>query len=317
MLNTKFLVALSGIMLAVLAICKTDFNEPVLENFWATSGVNFTVKKEKVITDKEGRPCSELPQNFNLENMPSSGFFSSPNFQQTPSLRSSSVGQGSSIRLKPTSQQNLGTQSQGLNQTTNDRVQKMANMVKENYSSCGKPSVSLGDLDYNLPSGYANGDFNQKYQDLDGLKLAKPCDDADVNGLPVGTMNMMDPDGDMQQVIVYDRQMYSLGKSRLRALGDHIRGDLPIVPSNSYGWFAVSANPHTDLNQGALNVIAEPTSNADLLALQMQSRAGTTFGGMDHSQVCHDSEIEKQQGHLQRAQTHLANNTDISYMNDN
>jgi hypothetical protein len=62
--------------------------------------------------------------------------------------------------------------------------------------------------------------------------------------------------------VVFDRLVYSLGKSRLHGAGDPIRGDLPIVPTlpvadpNSPIWFVPAASIDRDLRQGALQAIA-------------------------------------------------------------
>lgn len=79
--------------------------------------------------------------------------------------------------------------------------------------------------------------------------------------LPVADMTAVSED---KAPIVYDRVIYANKNSRLRAQGDMIRGDLPIVPNNS-DWFRPSAKPSTALQPGAMNVIAgdnNETANA-------------------------------------------------------
>jgi len=63
----------------------------------------------------------------------------------------------------------------------------------------------------------------------------------------------MDPD---DEVVITDRIMYAPKKSRQREGSDYIRGDLPICPNENIGWFNVSVNPLSDLNQGVLSHIA-------------------------------------------------------------
>lgn len=62
--------------------------------------------------------------------------------------------------------------------------------------------------------------------------------------------------------VVYDRHIFSNTKSRLRSNADMIRGDLAIQPiladttdANSPIWFRPSAQPHKDLQTGALSSI--------------------------------------------------------------
>jgi hypothetical protein len=77
-------------------------------------------------------------------------------------------------------------------------------------------------------------------------------------------------DNQFHQPVIKDNLMYSNIKSRLRGLGDPIRGDLRITPDNykTYGkdgcegldggscgnshnkWFQVSVKPNRDLNPG-------------------------------------------------------------------
>ena len=64
--------------------------------------------------------------------------------------------------------------------------------------------------------------------------------------------------GTEEQPVVYDRLMYSNMRSRLRGLGDYIRGDIKITPNNykdgcqANNWFQVSVKPERDLNPGAM-----------------------------------------------------------------
>lgn len=78
--------------------------------------------------------------------------------------------------------------------------------------------------------------------------------------------NGVDPD---MQTFNYDRLMVVNKRSRLRGLGDPIRGDLPIAPYSG-DWFAPAVYPSVDLREGALNVIAghDNTTSNELRALQ-------------------------------------------------
>lgn len=121
----------------------------------------------------------------------------------------------------------------------------------------------------NVQSGFAAGNFNQKDNNLNYIETTDmlPVQDMGTAVNAVGeTIN---------QPIVYDRFIYANQRSRLYALGDPIRGDLPIVPCKSE-WFRPSVSPNIDLRDGAIAVmggINNATSN-ELLALQNAAAGG-------------------------------------------
>ena len=59
------------------------------------------------------------------------------------------------------------------------------------------------------------------------------------------------------QPMVYNKFIYTNKDSRLRGMGDPIRGDIPIAPIRG-NWFIPSAagTPHTALQQGSINIMA-------------------------------------------------------------
>ena len=87
---------------------------------------------------------------------------------------------------------------------------------------------------------------------------------APMSNLPMGVSNtiqagILPPSaviGEVSNVdpVVYDRQIFMTRNTRLRAMGDQIRGDLRIRPIQS-DWFRPSANMIEDLQPGALNII--------------------------------------------------------------
>ncbi len=96
--------------------------------------------------------------------------------------------------------------------------------------------------------------------------------------------------GDVVNPIVYDRLIYAGGRSKLRAQGDPIRGDIAIAPvlptvgdSNSMVMFRPSVDPQLDLQEGALNVMGGNynATNNNLRSLMSAASGGTmqTFGG--------------------------------------
>lgn len=98
-----------------------------------------------------------------------------------------------------------------------------------------------------------------------------------INSLPVANMTQIDDASNTPaQFYMVDKFMYSNAKSRLNALGDKLRGDLPIPPCKSE-WFRPSVNPQRDLTEGSLAVIGgadNATANA-LQALKQASAGGT------------------------------------------
>lgn len=153
--------------------------------------------------------------------------------------------------------------------------------------SCGKGGYGMGHTissDCDLPAGYTNGNFQDVYDSLPGEIVSTPCTDDSSADLPIGTMSAMDGVGNQEQVVVYDRYMVTNMKSRNRGLGDPIRGDLPITPCQM-GWFSVYPTINTDLQPGAMSVLAGEGnvrgSYQDLMNLLVSASGGaqTTFGG--------------------------------------
>lgn len=92
--------------------------------------------------------------------------------------------------------------------------------------------------------------FKSARQDL--VQNDSKCYDDMQMALPSDDMSGMGG----QQPEIYNRLIFSNKKSRQYASGDPIRGDLSIVP-NSGTWFVSQYNnPNTDLNPGAINIIA-------------------------------------------------------------
>lgn len=147
-------------------------------------------------------------------------------------------------------------------------------MAEENYSgpevvegyptSCGGAGCNSGGCSAKCGAGgasvpyqggvgmhadYAAGDYNQEVAKAHagGVEV--------VSQLPMGTMSTVDAEGNQTNPVVYQNFIFANQKSRLRAMGDPIRGDLPIVPCSG-SWFSVHPNVGLDLQQGAMNVLA-------------------------------------------------------------
>lgn len=96
-------------------------------------------------------------------------------------------------------------------------------------------------------------------------------------------MGMVPADGDNKQAISYNRYMYSNKKSRLRALGDPIRGDIPVIPMPIISMPAV--RPSIDLHPGASSGISglrnETGNRLTHLIYNSSNGLDTTIGGID------------------------------------
>ena len=91
---------------------------------------------------------------------------------------------------------------------------------------------------------------------------------------------------DAENPVVFNRFIAANRHSRLRAMGDKIRGDLAIAPCNS-GWFQVSVTPSIDLEPGALAVMGGVCnqSGQEVASLVNMSSGGTmtAIAGVDMS----------------------------------
>ena len=290
MINGKFFATLIGLIIAVMVIMYTDFSgsQGILENF---INVPQTVKVMPLLSTEKGQVG--LPQNYNGR-MGSDPMFMIPGtMQNSLSPRMSPLNNyGSFIRYNMPSEQYQGVPKDPLT---------FSNMAQENYTSEGfcssggcssAQSCSAGSLAPNASLSARNRSsdhVNPDHSDVayHAAKSSIPSVGDVVSELPVPDMTMLGSDGTVDNPIIYDRFMYANQKSRLHGLGDYIRGDLAIKPSDN-GWFNVSVHPQIDLNSGAMAVmggINNETSQA-LYELQYSSSgsADTTLGGVDLSE---------------------------------
>ena len=169
-----------------------------------------------------------------------------------------------------------------------------SNMTNEGYNysnddSCVPKTVYQGSAPI-APANYAAGNFNKVMESTyKESKLPRGVNDIQRN-LPVKDMTALKGEGDNNdntQPIVYDRYIVANLKSRQSALGDPIRGDIPIVP-NDNGWFNTSYQPQKDLNRGALFAMGGLYNEQarDLASLIEASSGGgvTNVGGEDLKQ---------------------------------
>ena len=264
MFDTKFIVTLTALVVAVIAICNFD-NKKVTVTSLERFGMNppMTVKVDTVVARSQQEAARG---NFSSAPGWASGtmkgdFFSVPGtFQAALSPRFANTNFGANIKYNLPDRKNMAAPCDPLT---------YGNMTRENFTtkedygsnggcnsvvSCrkgGEPITFHGGAPL-MPANYTSGNYQEE--------LEKTRINSDqpyvVNMLPVDTMATVNQFGEeTMQPIVYDRLMVANRSTRLRAQGDKIRGDLPIVP-NTGGWFNVSVQPNIDLEQGAMNVLA-------------------------------------------------------------
>lgn len=316
MSGTSFLITIMGIILAILAVCKADFGNPVVENWWG--GTQFTTRAMPGAMIN-GQAVALGGNYVAPDTMGSGKFVSVPSFQSVLSPRFSNVQYGANIRYNMPDRQNMATPCDPLTfgsmadskenysqRQAPPRAQvRPAAPVREGYTkegygcancgtggcaggcppSCGKGGYGLGHKvagGYELPSSYAAGNYWDVYNSL-------PTDGQNMGSeLPIGTMSTMDGSGNVDQFIAFNRIMPANTKSssRLRAGGDPIRGDLAIVPCQS-GWFSVYPDIARDVQEGAMNVLAgaggggETYNNLMRLITTASGGAQTALGGVN------------------------------------
>jgi hypothetical protein len=239
-MDGRFYATLIGLMVSLLAIWNMNFDSTcnVLENF----GMNpsMTVKRMSHATTSNGTRA--LPTNYAHMMNSSTPILRSdatrgsgnmfqvpPNLKNRMTPRFNSGGYGAHINYNLPNNEHLGVPKHPLN---------FGNMATENYSSGGCTSAGSGSKEPQL-SPYAPTNYDQS---------------EIVDSLPISDMGVLGADGSDENSIIVDRMIHANQKSRLRANGDMIRGDLHIVPHNT-GWFQVSATPHIDLHLGAMHVM--------------------------------------------------------------
>lgn len=314
MLSGKFLFTLVGIMVAIFAICKLDFNQNPLRENWGSVQLGRKALPGAVINGK----TTAIGGNFFKPKMGGndsvyghSKFVQVPQFQGILSPRMNpGVDFGANIRYNVPDEKNMAFDYKNplaFGDMASEGYKPQAKPKIENYSnsgggcaaggckgcsapSCGKGGVSKWSAPvaggYELPSGpgVLSADPNSNYNQL-WNKLRQESSHPDpVSDMPVGTMTTMDASGQLAQPVVFDRLMYAPSiKSRLSAQGDLIRGDLAVTPCQS-GWFSVYPNINRDLQEGSLAIIGgAQAADQDLVNLINQSSGGmqTSIAGLN------------------------------------
>jgi hypothetical protein len=211
------------------------------------------------------------------------------NYQASLSPRFANVDFGANIRYNMPSLKNMGVNpASPLNYANMIGTNNCAGCgsapakLKEGFcNSCNVGGCRKGGSGAPLEAGSVpQSAASQQFQNLEYTQATDmlPVQDMSTSVNALGET--------IEQPIVYDRFIYANQRSRLYALGDPIRGDLPIVPCSNE-WFRPSVHPQIDLHSGALAVIGgvnNQTSN-ELLALQNAAAGGMldTGSGINYS----------------------------------
>ena len=303
MLSGKFLFTLIGLIVAVFALCKMNFGQDTVEGWWG--GIQRKWKAMPAIRQKGACGMSAAGGNF-LGHLGDDRFVKRPQFQGLLTPRNSGgIGFGSYINYNMPSYENMAVPCKPL--AFGDMAQESYQAPVENFrhtqehypTSCGSgacgggcsPSCGKGGLPVPYAGGapatkpgYAAGNYNQKLENVYGGSDYPEATDV----MPVGTMTTIDAMGNVTEPVVFQNFLFANMKSRLRAQGDPIRGDLPIVPCEG-NWFSVHPNVNLDLQEGALNVMGGATNETNRalaqLVFQASGNADTTIGGVNLADV--------------------------------
>lgn len=226
-------------------------------------------------------------------------FMQTPHFQGILSPRFSNVDYGPYLRTQLPGYDTTGVPSDPLGGCNGGSFSAAGNScgVREGYQGYvqgyGQQPSELFEsqrimLDPHNPSAYANGNYKDVLAaGMSGNRTMGSDQISDQIG-EFATGSYMDMNGEMKQPIIYDRYMYANRQSRLRAQGDPVRGDLPIVPASG-NWFTPNVHPNVDLQAGAINVLAgvnnETGHQLANLIYNTSGGADTTIGGVDMSRL--------------------------------
>ena len=299
---------LIGLIVSVFALCKLNFGQDTIEGWWGASPIQRRWKTFPTI--KHGKGCGSgnftaAGGNF-LGPLGDDRFIKRPQFQGLLSPRNTGgASYNAHIRYNMPSYQNQGVPCEPL---------AFGDMAQENYqgptdtvegfterypTSCGSgscgggcgPSCGKG----GCPIPYKGGVPATKpgwlpaSQEKELQKAYAGSSYPEVtDNLPVGSMTTIDAEGNVVEPVVYQNFVFANMRSRLRALGDPIRGDLPIVPCEG-NWFSVHPNVNLDLQEGAMNVMGGVSNQtASALTQLIQDASGGSnvpIGGVNLADV--------------------------------
>lgn len=242
MFDNKFIITLFSLIFAVYMICNNKNN--IKENF--VNDATF-----KVVTE-----CSVV-EDSNVSDALNANIFKVPgHFQKVSRQNVQSLG-GAHLNEHKKFNKYMGVTEQNHQKQHNLMNNHMLqDVVKEDYnhSSCGS-QVHKRQENYPNPSSSI---------------------DESIIELPPNDMTLPKE----KTVKCVSRLMFANKKSRTRAQGCPIRGDLAIPMNKSKcGWFQVSANPTIDLHQGGIYSISGHHDKD--MAILMKKGGKTASGGGD------------------------------------
>jgi hypothetical protein len=237
MFNSKTFITLIGLAVVLFALSSQSISNAISEPFLNFPRMALS-SPEQITRSRCGKKITSTSKPLNYA-AGMDRFVSTPSFQGVLPPRIMSSSYGANIKYNMPSQNNLALDNQ--NPLAFGNMAK-CNYTRENFqnNNSGNNSGKKTNYDEAIGDVYKNDQF----EDLSPNGIIGGTDMTNINAL-----------GEEQQTYNYDRLIFSTSKSRLSALGDPIRGDLPIIPNNC-GWFSPSVNPARDLATGAINVIA-------------------------------------------------------------
>jgi len=258
MSDSKIFFTFIGLFIAIFAVYNTSFRKSINESFIPGGGMVAKVMREVVPGKGSNMKAYSIPIDYNQALSGNLKFVQRPNFQSNLAPRFSTQNYGPNIKYSMPNYKNQAVPHDPM---------ALGDMAKEGYTAgCSTRNTNA--------NKFGDSSYNSNISSLN--KIVAPANYLS-DMLPVGDMSQINPDGSVQNQIVYDRYIYANQKSYLRSQGDMIRGDLPIIPQAKNGWFNVSATPHIDLQKGALNVMAgeNNTTTKELAALMAVSSGNT------------------------------------------
>ena len=295
MFDTKFIVTLTALIVAVIAICNFDNKKVTVTSLEKFGMLPSFVPKSNLVVQNQNGSYTSLPgwggpavQGSSMSGVKKGDFFSVPGtFQAAISPRFINTNLGAQIRYNPPSMSHMAAPVDPLT---------YRNMARENFTTkedygcktglcCNKggdSSAFHGGAPL-MDSNFTAGDYQKVLEEARGDSGQSFA----TSMLPVQTMATIGANGEeISAPIMYDRLMVSNRNSRTRGQGDWIRGDLPIVPCEP-GWFRPSVAPNIDLNQGAMNVLAgvnnEVTQAMSQLIYSTSGNTENTIAGVNMS----------------------------------
>ena len=246
MFDGKFIATLFAVAVSVFAIC------------------NFNTKK---VSSNEGfgmNPSMTWKVQREQQDVGNKQFYSVPgNYQAMLSPRFDPGQHGAYVKYNTPSHDKMAAPQHPLT---------YGNMARENFTESSSRCSAGAPL---MQANHAAGNYNSVVGDYPDATDMLPVQN-------MSTINTVGENGEPVQAYVIDRLIYANRNSRLRSLGDPIRGDLAIAPCSA-SWFRPSVHPGIDLQQGAMNVMGGLTNETALaMASLINSTSGhSTIGGVD------------------------------------